>query len=331
MEKRSDLMRQFEKPRIFISKCLGQASCRYDGAMITSDVVEGLAPFVEYITTCPEMEIGLPVPREALRIVRNRESQDRLVFSMRGEDMTDKMQTFAQGFLEKLQEQDIDGFILKDRSPSCGVNDVKIYQSIGKSTPLPGKTTGLFGRNVERLFPHVPLENEGRLLNFNIREHFMIRVFMMRDFKKVKAFGKMSDLVSFHASNKYLLMAFSQKHLSTLGKVTANRDSLSFKEILSLYENTLVKALEQPLSTQRNINVLLHVFGYFKRDLTSDEKSFFLENLELYNQKRIPFSVLLSILKSWIVRFDYPYLKGQTLFEPFPAKLFQVTDSGKGI
>lgn len=324
-------MRQFEKPQIFISKCLGQAYCRYDGSIISSDVVEGLAPFVTYITACPEMEIGLPAPREALRIIRKEDNQNRLVFSMSGVDMTEKMQEFAQGFLEKLHEQDIDGFILKDRSPSCGIGDVKIYQSTGKSSPLPGKTTGLFGQAVGSRFPHVPLESEGRLLNFNIREHFMIRVFMMRDFKKVKASSKIADLVAFHASNKYLLMAFSQKHLSTLGKVTANSERLPLSEILSIYENTLVKALEQPLSIQRNINVLLHVFGYFKRYLTSDEKSFFLEHLELYNQKRIPFSVMLSILKSWIVRFDIPYLKGQTLFEPFPANLFQVTDSGKGI
>lgn len=324
-------MKQLEKPRIFISKCLGQAHCRYDGTIISSDVVEGLSPFVEYITACPEMEIGLPVPREAMRIIRNDQNEDRLVFSQTGVDMTEKILSFSHGFLEKLQEGDIDGFILKDRSPSCGINDVKIYQTIGKSSPLPGKTTGFFGRTAMKLFPYVPVETEGRLMNFNIREHFMIRVFMMRSFKKVKGSGKLSALITFHASNKYLLMAFSQKHLSALGKITANREGLPLHETLSLYEATLVKALEQPLSVQRNINVLLHVFGYFKRDLTSDEKSFFLENIELYNQKRIPFSVMLGILKSWIIRFDIPYLKDQTLFEPFPAALFQVTDSGKGI
>lgn len=324
-------MRQFEKPRIFISKCLGQAHCRYDGAIIGSDVVDELAPFVEYITACPEMEIGLPVPREALRIIRNDELGDRLVFSNSGIDKTDAMQAFAKTFLEKLNEQDIDGFILKHRSPSCGINDVKIYKSTGKSQSLPGKTTGLFGRAAEMLFPHVPLENEGRLLNFNIREHFMIRVFMMRDFKKIKASGKLSELIGFHSANKYLLMAFSQRYLSAMGKVTANHDGLDFKELIRTYEGYLVKALEQPPSTQRNINVLLHVFGYFKKHLNSDEKAFFLENLELYNQKRVPFSVLLGILKSWVVRFDEPYLKGQTLFEPFPATLFAVTDSGKGL
>jgi len=101
--------------------------------------------------------------------------------------------------------------------------------------------------------------------------------------------------------------------------------------VTAAYEDLLVASLEQPPSISRNVNVLLHVFGYFKNYLNSDEKVFFLENLELYNQKRVPFSVLLGILKSWVVRFDEPYLKGQTLFEPFPAKLFEVTDSGKGL
>lgn len=324
-------MKQFDKPRIFISKCLGQANCRYDGTTINSDVVEGLGPFVEYITACPEMDIGLPAPREALRIIRNEDKIDRIVNSKSGLDMTEKMQVFSADFLGKLKDQDLDGFILKDRSPSCGIGDVKIYKSAGKSDSLPGKTTGIFGAYALNAFPNVPLETEGRLLNFNIREHFMIRVFTMRDFKKVKASGKMSNLVAFHASNKYLLMAFSQKHLSALGKLTANHERRPFEAIVSDYEAILVQAMEKPLSTQRNINVLLHVLGYFKQDLNSAEKSFFLENLELYHQKRIPFSVMLSILKSWIVRFDTHYLKDQTLFEPFPATLFQVTDSGKGI
>lgn len=324
-------MRQFEKPRIFISKCLGQAHCRYDGAIIGSDIVDELAPFVEYITTCPEMEIGLPVPREALRIIRDDQHRDRLVFSNTGTDQTEAMEQFSQTFLEQLGEQDIDGFILKHRSPSCGINDVKIYKSTGKSQSLPGKTTGLFGRAAERMFPHVPLENEGRLLNYSIREHFMIRVFMMRDFKKVKRSKKLSELIAFHSANKYLLMAFSQRYLGALGKVVANHEGHDFGTLAATYEDYLVKALEQPISPQRNINVLLHVFGYFKKHLNSDEKAFFLEHLELYNQKRVPFSVLLGILKSWVIRFDEPYLKGQTLFEPFPATLFAVTDSGKGL
>ncbi len=324
-------MKVFEKPRIVISKCLGQAKCRYDGAVIHSDLVEGLAPFVDYITVCPEMGIGLPVPREALRIVRNEQGEDCLVFSMSGTDKTQAMLDFAKTFLGGLDENEIDGFILKHRSPSCGMNDVKIYRGIGKSPMIPGKTTGLFGRKVEELFPMIPVENEGRLLNFNLREHFMMRVFLMRDFKKAKASGKLSELIRFHSTNKYLFMAFSQKHLSSMGKVVANHEKDDLQTLIKKYEEYLIKATSQPLSIQRNINVLLHIFGYFKKHLNSAEKAFFLEKMELYNKKRIPFSVMLGILNSWVIRFDEPYLKGQTIFEPFPVSLFEVTDSGKGL
>lgn len=324
-------MRSFEKPRIFISKCLGQAHCRFDGAIIGSELVERLTPYVTYVTDCPEMAIGLPVPREALRIVRTAEGQDRLVFSTTGTDMTEAMTQYADGFLSRLAEEDIDGFILKHRSPSCGFNDVKIYSGTGKVNVIPGKTTGLFGRAVQTHFPHVPMENEGRLLNFSIREHFMIRVFMLRDFKRVRRTGKLAELIRFHAANKYLLMGFSQRHLSAMGKLTANHEGLPFSQLADAYEAHLVSALEQPLSAARNVNVLLHVFGYFKKALNSEEKAFFLENLELYSRRRLPFSVMLGILKAWVVRFDDPYLKEQTLFEPFPAELFEVTDSGKGL
>lgn len=324
-------MRKFEKPRIVISRCLGQAKCRYDGAMIHSDLIDGLAPYVDYVSVCPEVEIGLPVPREAMRIVRNEAGEDRMVFSVSGVDKTEEMRGFASSFLDKLDENEVDAFILKHRSPSCGMNDVKIYKGTGKSSMLPGKTTGLFADAVQRRFPHIPIENEGRLLNFNLREQFMIRVFMMRDFKKTKSSGKVSSLTAFHAANKYLLMTFSQRILADMGKIAANQDGKSCPALFSEYEALLVSALSQQPSISRNINVLLHVLGYFKKYLNSAEKSFFLEQLELYNQKRIPFSVMLGVLKSWVVRFDEPYLKGQTLFEPFPSTLFEVTDSGKGL
>lgn len=324
-------MRQFDKPRIFISKCLGQAACRFDGGIISSELVERLTPYVTYVTTCPEMAIGLPAPRDALRIVRRADGADRLVFSSSGTDMTEAMEQFSENYMDELAQADIDGFILKHRSPSCGFNDVKMYAGIGKANVIPGKTTGLFGRAVQDRFPHVPLENEGRLLNFSIREHFMIRVFMLRDFKRVCRTEKLAELIRFHSVNKYLLMAFSQRHLSAMGKLTANREGLTFGQLADRYGQHLFSALEQPLSAPRNVNVLLHVFGYFKKHLTSDEKAFFLEQLELYNRRRLPLSVVLGILKVWVIRFDDPYLKEQTFFEPFPAELFEVTDSGKGL
>ena len=141
----------------------------------------------------------------------------------------------------------------------------------------------------------------------------------------------MKDLVTYHSQNKYLFMALSPGYLKTLGKIVANHDKMSFSEVVQAYEASLVKLILQPMNRSRNINALLHVYGYFKNDLTADEKAYFLENLEMYQLKKMPFSVLLAILRSWVIRFDQKYLQDQTLFEPFPKELFDVTDSGKGL
>ncbi len=325
-------MRSFSRPKIFVSKCLTNCHCRYDGSAIHNEIVETLKNHVDIVTTCPEVAIGLTVPREALRIVKHEETQEEsLVFSYSGKDMTKEMTDFALDYLSSEVVAGVDGFILKHKSPSCGTNEVKCYKGSGKSSALPGKTTGFFGRVAMNQFGDIPIENEGRLLNYNIREQFFIRIFMNSDFRAVANSGKMSELIRFHRVNKYLLMAMSQKYLSELGKIVANHESRTFEETIRSYQVALTKALSQSMTIGRNMNTLLHVFGYFKKHLSVEEKAFFLEQLEAYNEKRIPFSVVLKILQAWVIRFDEPYLKEQTLFEPFPLTLFEVTDSGKGL
>jgi len=324
-------MNKFDKPTIVISKCIEHGHCRFDGSMITSEVVKILKPYVNFITVCPEMAIGLPSPREALRIVRDEKAQDHLVFSQNGEEKTKEMLEFSDAFLKDLDKSEIDGFILKHRSPSCGMNDVKMYKGIGKSNIIPGKTNGIFGAKVLDIFPNVPVENEGRMRNYNLRESFLIAVFAIRKFKEVKTKGQMKGLVSYQSNNKYLFMALSPGHLKTLGKLVANHDKKSFEQVAEAYEDVLIKLLLSTMDRGKNINALLHVFGYFKESLSSEEKVYFLDTLDLYNQKKVPFSVLLGILRSWSIRFKVDYLMDQTIFEPFPVDLFDVTDSGKGL
>lgn len=323
-------MKKFKKPNILISRCLEHDNCRYNASMIKSEVVKNLIPHVNFITVCPEMDMGLPAPREALRIVRTNDDIDRLVLSNSGDDYTNQMDEFSKNFLKKLDMEKIDGFVLKHRSPSCGINDVKIYKGTGKSNLLPGKTKGIFAQNLLDLNPDIFVENEGRLRNFNLRESFMIKVFTIASFKDIKN-GSMKDLVEFHSINKYLFMACSPKYSKDLGKIVANHDKLNYSDVIDTYEKTLRSLLNKPLDRGRNINVLFHLFGYFKKLLSAEEKAYFLDKMELYNDKKIPYSNLLAILRAWVVRFDEPYLKNQTIFEPFPIELFDVTDSGKGL
>ncbi len=324
-------MREFKKPNILISSCIGDCNCRYDGSNAKSDFVEKLEPFVNITTVCPEVEIGLPIPRQALRIISPSDGEERLVFSKTGEDFTGDMEKFSKEFLEKLDIDSLEGAILKGRSPSCGIKDVKIYKSFGKSSPLSKKTMGIFARLLSEKVACFALEDEGRLTNYDIREHFLARIFTLAEFKSIKKENSINALIKFHSENKYLLMAHSQVNLKKLGKITANSEKKNIEIILEEYEESLNKALSTKTSTKRNINILLHLFGYFSKDVSNEEKVFFLDNLEDYSNNRIPFSVPLLLLRSWVIRFNQEYLKNQTIFEAFPQILTDVRDSGKSV
>lgn len=171
---------------------------------------------------------------------------------------------------------------------------------------------------------HIPVSGPEGRLSSAIREQYLIRIFMISDFLKVAQSGKFKELVEFHKANKYLLMAISQKQLSILGKIVAHGRGKDMGEILSAYRLELDQALNAPLEIGRNINALLHVFGYFKKKLSNEEKSFYLEQIEAYQVGEISLHHVLKPLRLWTLQFDLSYLREQTLLEPFPEELFEV-------
>ncbi|MCT4604547.1 MAG: DUF1722 domain-containing protein [Marinisporobacter sp.] len=322
-------MRNFRKPTILISGCIEDQPCRYDGAMVKSSFVKKLKNHVNFMTVCPEVAIGLPTPRQALRIILSKE--ERLVFSKTGEDLTEKMKEFSKSFIKGLSATEIHGVILKSRSPSCGIKDVKVYKNYGKAPCIPKKTSGVFTKEFSNQFKNIVMEDEGRLLNYNIRQHFLTRIYAVADLKEVKRKKDIKELIRFQSENKYLLMAYSPNNLKKLGKITANHEKRNIEEVLKEYEYYFNKALSTELKPMRNVNMLLHLFGYFSKDLSKNEKVFFLEHLENYSNKKVPFSVPLEIIHGWVIRFKNKYLLNQTIFEAFPKDLLEVTDSGKGV
>jgi uncharacterized protein YbgA (DUF1722 family)/uncharacterized protein YbbK (DUF523 family) len=295
--------------------------------MIPDRFVESLKPYVDFISVCPEIEVGLGVPRDPIRIVKQT-GDLKLIQPSTGRDVTREMETFAEDFLESAGE--VDGFILKSRSPSCGFRDVKIYPQAGKCAPLSSKGRGVFGGAVGLIFEYKAIEDEARLSDFRIRENFLTKLFAMSDFRHAYESGSINDLIDFHSRNKYLLMAFSQKQLKVLGRIVADHKKGKTADVVQTYADEFIRVfMKQPRFTSY-INALMHAFGHFSERITSDEKQYFLESLENYRQSRVPLSVPLSILRAFIVRFDDEYLKQQTLFDPFPAGLMSVTDSGKG-
>jgi len=319
-------MSQFPKPRIVVSQCLGFAPCRWNGVTIPDEFVRRLEPHVEFAPVCPEVQIGLGVPRDPVRVVAA-DGELRLVQPATGKDFTDAMRRFSAEHLASVGV--VDGFILKSRSPSCGIKDVKVYPGAGKGAPS-GKGVGFFAAAVLERFGDLPVEDEGRLTNFAIRDHFLLRVFALARLRDALQSGMLRDLVAFHARHKLLLMACNQSALRVLGRIVANPDKRPFADLAGEYQAHFRRALMRAPRTGSVINVLMHSMGYFSDELSAREKAFFLDSLERYRQRKVPLSAVTAILRSWVVRFENAYLMEQTFFDPYPEALVDLADSGKG-
>lgn len=318
-------MRRHPRPTVVLSKCLELDACRYNGQLVRAPFVLKLMPFVELAPICPEVEIGLGIPRPPIRLVR-RGTSLKLYQPDTERDVTRTMLQFNDRFLGGLG--DVDGFILKSRSPSCGIKDSKIYGGPEGKQPF-AKGPGMFGGAVLERFPLAAIEDEGRLTNHRLRHHFLTKLFARASFRAVKASGAMAELVRFQTENKLTLMAYHQTELRALGRIAANPDRRPFVKVAAAYQEHLAHALERPPRYTSNINVMMHALGYVSHGLSGQEKQHFLHALDEYRKHRLSLSAPLVLLQSWIERFDQPYLRGQTFLEPYPRELMDLRDSAR--
>lgn len=313
------------KPTIVVSRCLGFDNCRYNGDVIMDKFVERLKPYVNYITVCPEVEIGLGVPRKAVRLVMEDDTID-LYQPDTGNLYTKEMRDHADSVFKELD--DVHGFILKGRSPTCGIKDVKIY--LGKESYKGSiKGEGIFALAAKEEYPYLPIEEEGRLTNYTIREHFLSKLYTFFEFQKVRESNAMKELVRFHSDNKYLLMAYSQEELKNLGQIVANHDKKSFNELIEDYCYHLGLALAELPKRSNFINSFMHIFGYISDSLSTNEKEFILDRFEKYRSEQIHLSVLSNILKTYVIKNDLEYLLSQTIWITYPEELLDISDTGK--
>jgi uncharacterized protein YbgA (DUF1722 family)/uncharacterized protein YbbK (DUF523 family) len=294
-----------------MSLCLGDAPVRYDGAAIADAFAKRLAAFVELRPICPELEIGLGVPRAPIHI-----DHGRLVQPSTGVDVTDRMRRFATGFLDGLGE--VDGFLLKAKSPSCGVRDVKLRPA--------GKGPGFFAEAVLARHPGLPVEDEKRMTNLRIREHFLTRLFAAAELRSVRSMGA---LVRFHARHKLLLLACRERSMRSLGRIVANHERRPLREALAAYRAGFGEALAEPPGPGPLANVLEHALGHVSDDLTAAERRHFLSAVRRFRAGRLPLSVPAGVLRAWLARHPRPYLDGQSFFDPFPEELADLSDSGR--
>ncbi len=308
-----------EKIRIGISSCLLGENVRYDGGHQLDRLIRDfLGRYLEFVPVCPEVEVGLPTPRETLRLVGDPE-RPRLVFSRSGEDITERMEAWARRRVRELEAQDLCGFIFKGRSPSSGMERVKLY---GTSGVPEKKGVGVFARVFMEHFPEIPVEEDGRLHDDRLRENFIECIFTFKRWREVVAQGKTrGGLVDFHTRHKLLLLAHSPETYREMGKLVAAAKELATDELYDRYLGHLMKAMRRKTTVRKHSDVLQHLLGYFKRDLSADEKQEMLETFDHYRQGHVPLIVPVTLINHLVRKYDQPYLQTQYYLNPHPLEL----------
>lgn len=308
-----------DKVKIGVSACLLGHNVRYNGGhQLNHFIRDILGQYMEFVPVCPEVECGMPIPRETLRLVGNDVDAPRLVTSRSGIDHTEQMRTWAEGRLRQLEQEDLCGFIFKKDSPSSGLYRVKVYSEQG----MPHRFgTGLFAHAFTHHFPLLPVEEDGRLNDPRLRENFIESVFVFKHFRDLMAAPRSrSALVAFHTRHKLLIMAHSQEHYRRMGRFVAAMPP-DIDEAYHDYGTLLAEALRVRTTAKKHCNVLLHVLGYFKKVLTADEKHEVLELIEAYRSGEVPLIVPITLLNHFVRRFDQPYLRDQYYLHPHPLDL----------
>jgi uncharacterized protein YbgA (DUF1722 family)/uncharacterized protein YbbK (DUF523 family) len=307
------------KIKLGISACLLGENVRYDGGhKLDRFLRDTLGQYVEYVPVCPETECGLGVPREAMRLVGDA-AAPRLVTIRTKKDFTDRMVSWAEKRVSELEKEDLCGFIFKSRSPSSGMERVKVYNEQGMPSM---KGRGVFAGIFMDRFPLIPAEEEGRLHDPKLRENFIESIFVLKPWREMLGGRRtLGRLVEFHTRNKLLLLSHSQKHYREMGRLVASGKKLPPAELFERYEVMLLEALRLKTTVRKNINVLQHMMGYFKKDLSGDEKQELLETIESYRQGDVPLIVPVTLIKHYVRKYREAYLSGQSYLNPHPADL----------
>jgi uncharacterized protein YbgA (DUF1722 family)/uncharacterized protein YbbK (DUF523 family) len=308
-----------EKIKLGISKCLLGENVRFDGGhKLDRFLTETLGQYVDYVPVCPEVECGLPVPRESMHLEGNPDAP-RLVTTRTKQDMTERMLGWTRRRVVELEKEELMGFVFKSDSPSSGMERVRVYNEKGMAV----KTgVGMFARAFMQRFPLLPVEEEGRLHDPRLRENFIERIFALKRWRDVLSRnGSRGALVDFHTKHKLLILSHSTRHYQEMGKQVAQPKSVPLKELYQHYQVLFMESLQLKTTPKKNANVLMHMMGYFKEQLSPDEKQEVLELIDLYRKEFLPLIVPVTLIKHFVRKYDQPYLKEQVYLNPHPMEL----------
>jgi uncharacterized protein YbgA (DUF1722 family)/uncharacterized protein YbbK (DUF523 family) len=309
------------KLRLGISACLLGQPVRFDGGHQQDRfITDTLGKYVEFVPVCPEVECGLGVPREAMRLVGDPEAPRLLTVHTRV-DLTDRMLAWARKRVPELEQENLGGFIFKSKSPSSGMARVKVYPEQAPGPPVT-RGVGMFARVFMAHFPLLPVEDEGRLHDPVLRENFITRIFVLQRWRELlAAHPNLGALVAFHTRHKLLILSHSPKHYRELGRLVARASELPVQELYSHYQSRLMDALRLIATPAKNANVLYHLMGYFKKDLTAAKKQELLEIIDHYRQGFVPLVVPVTLINHYVRKYKQPYLQEQVYLRPHPVEL----------
>ena len=307
------------KPKIIVSECLHGTKCRYDGQGYNDKVILSLKDYVDIQTVCPEVSIGLPTPREPIRIEKDKEREVyKLIDYNSKNDYTNQMTEFAEEFVNGLD--DIDGFILKSKSPTCGIKDVKVYYH-GNKCSIRNNGSGFFSQKIVDKYSYLPIENEGRLRNYSIRDNFFTRIFLINNLKDS------NNIREFHNNNLLLLKSYDEDLTNEVSDIF-NKNKI--EENIHQYKEKILNIVSNQRNKDNKISIIINIFEKYKSRLNEEEIAMFNDLITSYQNQKIPFSTLGVVIKMYATRFKDRDVLSQTFFCPYPENLINITDSGKG-
>ena len=307
------------KIRLGISACLLGQPVRWNAGHKHDRYLTGtLGEYVEYVPVCPEVECGLPTPREPMRLVGDAE-QPRLLTSRTGVDKTEQMQSFVHRRVAELEAEGLCGFIFKSGSPSSGMERVRVYNDKGVAEK---KGVGMFARAFMDHFPLLPVEEDGRLHDMKLRENFIERIFTLKRWRDMVGEGRRrGSLVAFHTRHKLLILSHSPGHYRQMGPLVAHAKEYAPADLFARYAALLMEALRRKATPSKHANVLEHILGYFKKQLSPDEKQEMLEVIGQFRRGLTPLIAPITLVNHHVRKYGQPYLSQQWYLHPHPLEL----------
>ena len=301
-----------------ISACLLGDEVRYNGGHKKSKFcVEHLANVFDFHSFCPELAIGLGVPREPIRLVAKGDAYKVIGTVNRDLDVTEAISDYGKEIAE--YAKNLSGYIFMPKSPSCGVYSAKIYKSLdSKMGVISGKHAGAFAKQIMICNPLLPVEEDGRLLDARLRENFIARVYLYDDWQETFKKGiRAKELIEFHSRHKYLLLAHSQRAYRKLGGLLSNLKKKSLSDIAEKYINICMEGMSRPASRNNHVNTLLHVVGYLRDTVPGPVRQKLVESISDYQKEQVNLSVPVTMLKHYIDMHGSDYIRNQSYLEPY--------------